>query len=90
MFLDEVGESSPRTQAEPLRVLDTKRVRRLGSVVERPVDVVRGRHEPNARQDVGDGRIRRDFYYRITGATLVVPPLNAAARDSAVGAVVPR
>ncbi len=82
VFLDEISESSARVQAELLRVLDTKRVRRLGAILERTIDVrivaATNRYLPDL---VHAGEFREDLYYRIHGASLQVPPLRDRLLD---------
>ena len=82
VFLDEVAELSPATQAKLLRALDAKRIMRLGDTVERPIDVrlVAATHR-DLSVEVGAGRFRSDLYYRLSGATLWVPPLRDRPRE---------
>src|SRR5205807_1143612 len=76
VFLDEVGELSPSVQAKLLRVLETRRVTRLGSLHERETDirVVAATHR-DLERDVAGGRFRQDLYFRLGAATVVLPPL---------------
>jgi two-component system, NtrC family, response regulator AtoC len=82
LFLDEIGDAPPRLQAELLRALESGRVRRVGADVERSVDV-RLVAATNRMLDaeVEAGRFRRDLFYRLDGATLVVPPLRERPLD---------
>ncbi len=82
VFLDEVGDASPRVQAELLRVLETGRLRRLGSNQERSVDlrIVAASNRP-LEADVAAGRFRRDLYYRLAAARLEVPALRERPLD---------
>jgi DNA-binding NtrC family response regulator len=82
VLLDEISESSPAAQAKVLRVLDTKRVTRLGSTVERPVDVrlVAATHR-SLGAEVTAGRFRQDLLFRLSAATIVVPPLRERPLD---------
>lgn len=82
VFLDEVAELSPSTQAKLLRALDARRIVRLGDTRERPIDVrvVAATHEDLAKQ-VSAGRFRSDLYFRLSGATLWVPPLRDRPRE---------
>jgi transcriptional regulator with GAF, ATPase, and Fis domain len=82
LFLDEVGELSPEAQAALLRVLETKRLVRIGGDEEITVDVrvVTATHrdlEAMAR----DGAFREDLLYRLDGATLSIPPLRERPED---------
>ena len=77
VFLDEVGELSPSTQAKLLRVLETREVMRLGSVKPRRVNLrfVSATNKDLASESL-NGSFRRDLYFRLNGLTLVVPPLR--------------
>ena len=77
LFLDEIGELSAATQAKLLRVLESGEVLRLGSVKPTIVDVrvIAATHR-DLRARVAEGAFRQDLYYRLDGATLVLPPLR--------------
>jgi transcriptional regulator with GAF, ATPase, and Fis domain len=82
VFLDEVGELTPAAQAKLLRVLECKRVARLGAVTEREVDVrVVAATNRNLDDDAKAGRFRRDLYFRLSAATVVLPPLRDRQPD---------
>jgi DNA-binding NtrC family response regulator len=82
MFLDEVGDLSLAVQAKLLRVLETRSVVRVGGTVERPADVrVVAASNRNLADDVASGRFRRDLYFRLSAATIVVPPLRSRPLD---------
>ena len=78
VLLDEIGELSPPVQAKLLRVLEERRVMRVGSTHARSVDVrfVAATNRDLAA-DVEAGRFRRDLYFRVAGAVLAIPPLRA-------------
>jgi DNA-binding NtrC family response regulator/pSer/pThr/pTyr-binding forkhead associated (FHA) protein len=77
LFLDEVGELSPAAQAKLLRVLETRRVMRLGDVRERDVDVrIVAATNRDLDEDVKAGRFRQDLFFRLGGATVWLPPLR--------------
>ncbi len=82
LFLDEIGEMSPGTQAKLLRVLESGEVMRLGSVKPKVVDVrvVAATHR-DLRARAEAGSFRSDLYYRLDGATLVLPPLRERTAD---------
>ncbi|MCU0692223.1 MAG: sigma-54 dependent transcriptional regulator, partial [Polyangiaceae bacterium] len=82
VFLDEIGDCSPRTQAELLRVLETKTFFRVGSTKELStnVRVIAATNRP-LEEAVDAGRFRRDLYYRLNAATVIVPPLRDRPLD---------
>ena len=77
LFFDEVGELPLGLQAQILRAVEDRAVRRAGGGDARPVDV---RYLSATNRDLEDeveaGRFRRDLYYRLAGATLYIPPLR--------------
>jgi DNA-binding NtrC family response regulator len=77
LFLDEVGELAPAIQAKLLRVLESNRVTRVGDVREREVDVrFVAATNRDLEADVAAGRFRRDLFFRLSAATLHMPPLR--------------
>ena len=82
LFLDEIGELPPPAQAALLRVLEEKRILRLGSSQPVAVDarVVAATHRDLAA-DVEAGRFRRDLLFRLKVHTLALPPLRARLDD---------
>lgn len=82
LFLDEVAELTPAVQAELLRAVELKCIRRVGEVVERPVDVrlVTATHR-KLEEMVAAGQFREDLYHRLSGMQLVVPPLRDRPED---------
>ena len=82
IFLDEVGETSPESQAKLLRVLETGRFRRLGSSQETVVDVrVIAATNRDLTQATARGHFREDLYYRLATFTITIPPLRARPED---------
>ena len=77
VLLDEVGELSPALQAKLLRVIETREAARIGGLRARRVDV-RFLFATNRdlEEEVRCGRFRADLFFRLKGATLVVPPLR--------------
>jgi transcriptional regulator with PAS, ATPase and Fis domain len=77
VFLDEVGELPMATQSKLLRVLEAKEVLRVGAVKPRSIDV---RFVAATNRDLETearaGRFREDLYFRISGVSLVIPPLR--------------
>ncbi len=77
VLLDEVGELSQQAQAALLRVLETKRVLRVGGTEEREVDVrvVAATHR-DLEAMTKDGTFRLDLLYRLNTMQIRVPPLR--------------
>ena len=82
VFLDEIGELPATLQAKLLRVIETKRVMRLGDVRERTIDIrLVAATNRDLAQDVLAGQFRRDLFFRLSGATLWLPPLRDRPRE---------
>ncbi len=82
IFLDEVGDTSPESQAKLLRVLETGRFRRLGGTREIAVDVrVVAATNRDLTQATARGHFREDLYYRLATFTVTIPPLRARPED---------
>jgi two-component system nitrogen regulation response regulator NtrX len=82
LFLDEVGELSLAAQAKLLRVLEDRRVMRLGGsrAVAITARVVAATNR-DLEHEVAAGRFRQDLYYRLNVHTLRVPPLRERLSD---------
>jgi len=82
VFLDEIGELQPAVQATLLGALERRRVRRLGSRSELPIDVrvVAATHR-DLRAEVNRGGFRLDLFYRLAVITLAIPPLRERTDD---------
>ncbi len=77
VFLDEIGEMPLSTQAKLLRVLEERKIRRLGSSKSIPIDVrFVSATNRDLEAEVRVGRFRSDLYYRISGIALCIPPLR--------------
>lgn len=77
LFLDEVAEMRPDVQAKLLRVLDDHRVRRLGDIEDRDIDVrIVAATYRNLERAVRRRRFRRDLYFRFKGIVIHIPPLR--------------
>ncbi len=82
LLLDEIGEMPPPTQAKLLRVLEDRKVRRLGSKSETPVDVrVLAATNKDPEQAVAHGHLRQDLYFRLNVFHINLPPLRDRKED---------
>lgn len=82
LFLDEVGEITPKMQVDLLRVLQEKCFYRVGGVdpIRADFRLISATHrDPN--QQIMNGTLRQDFFYRINVITLRVPPLRDRKED---------
>ena len=82
LFLDEIGDLSIVAQAKLLRVLEDKRIERLGGRESINVDfrLISATNRP-LDQWVQDGRFREDLYYRVNAFTIRLPSLRERASD---------
>jgi DNA-binding NtrC family response regulator len=77
LLLDEIGEMPAPTQAKLLRVLEDRKVRRLGSKSETPVDVrVLAATNKDPEQAVASGHLRQDLFFRLNVFHIHLPPLR--------------
>jgi two-component system response regulator PilR (NtrC family) len=82
IFLDEIGEIPLPLQVKLLRVLQERRVRRLGANEERPVDArVIGASNRDLRARAERGQFRQDLYFRLNILHLELPPLRERQED---------
>jgi len=82
IFLDEIGDMNPVTQAKVLRALENRVIERLGSTQTIPVDVrvISATHR-DLPAEISAGRFREDLFYRLHVVSLEVPPLRARKED---------
>lgn len=82
ILLDEIGDLPMDLQLKLLRVLEERRIRRLGSVSEQPIDVrlITATHA-DLEQAVRERRFRQDLFYRIQVVPLHLPPLRERGDD---------
>ncbi len=77
LLLDEVGEMPHATQAKLLRVLEERKLRRLGARAEQDVDVrVLAATNRDPRHAVVQGQLRADLFYRLNVFNIHMPPLR--------------
>jgi two-component system nitrogen regulation response regulator NtrX len=82
IFLDEVGDMSPKTQAKVLRVLQEQEVERLGSARTIKVDVrVIAATNKDLEEAISRGEFREDLFFRLNVIPIVVPPLRERRED---------
>ncbi len=82
VFLDEIGEMPLHQQAKLLRVLQERKVQRVGSHEERTVHFrsISATHV-SLHEAIAGKRFREDLYYRIARETIVIPPLRDRPED---------
>lgn len=82
LFLDEISELSPDLQVKLLRVLEERRITRVGGNVQILTDFrLVAATNRNLEQWVADGRFRQDLYYRLKVVTLQIPTLRERVDD---------
>jgi Nif-specific regulatory protein len=82
IFLDEIGEMKPGTQAKLLRVIEGQAFERVGGGKSLQVDVrIVAATNVEIESAVQDGRFRRDLYFRLQVVEIKVPPLRDRKED---------
>jgi DNA-binding NtrC family response regulator len=82
LLLDEITEMPLDLQSRLLRVLETKRLNRVGGSADLPVDVrVIASTNRLPAQAFEEGRLREDIYYRLAVVTIELPPLRERGDD---------
>lgn len=82
LFLDEVSSLKLNLQPKLLRILETQTLRRVGGMVDIPVDVrIVTATNKNLEESVKDGEFREDLYYRLKVMVIDVPPLRERQED---------
>ena len=77
VFLDEAGELPMSVQVKLLRVLEERRVQRVGGLQDKAIDVrFIAATNRNLEDEVAEGNFRQDLYFRLNGISVVIPPLR--------------
>lgn len=82
IFLDEIGDMSPQTQAKALRLLQEQQFERIGgnTTVKTDVRIIAATNR-DLNQLVNEGLFRQDLLYRLNGFTINLPPLRERKED---------
>lgn len=85
LLLDELNSLNIALQAKLLRVLQEKKVRRIGATKEIPIDIrIIATMNEDPIDAIALGKLRKDLYYRLAVITVMVPPLRARTDDLAI------
>ena len=82
IFLDEIGELPLNLQVKLLRVIEEKKLFRIGGIREIPIDIrIVSATNKNLGEEVRAGGFRPDLFYRLNVATITIPPLRERKDD---------
>lgn len=82
LFLDEIGDASLNIQARLLRVLEEKKIIRVGGSEAIPVNVrIVAATNKNLVELMKRGKFREDLYYRLNVVPIIIPPLRERKED---------
>jgi PAS domain S-box-containing protein len=82
LFLDEIGDMPLCAQMKLLRVIQERKVTRIGSSADRDIDIrIIAATLKDLKQEVKEGRFRQDLYYRLNVLNLRIPPLRERKDD---------
>ena len=77
VFLDEVGDMPPATQVKLLRVIEERKVRRVGGIKAQAIDVrFVAATNRDLEAEVARGNFRKDLFFRLNGVSFFIPPLR--------------
>jgi two-component system, NtrC family, response regulator AtoC len=83
IFLDEIGEMTLATQAKLLRALENRKFKRVGGVVDLPLDAaIIAATNRNLREEVKSGRFREDLFFRLNVVPIEIPALRKRPEDT--------
>ncbi len=82
LFLDEIGDLGGALQAKLLRVLQERKIKRIGENEGRPIDVrILAATHKDLSLEVKEGRFREDLFFRLNVIPLRIPPLRERRED---------
>ena len=82
IFLDEVGEMSPWTQVKLFRVLQERKIRRVGGTDEIPVDIrIIAATNQDLKKRIEEGKFREELFYRLNVISVEMPALRKRPED---------
>ena len=82
IYLDEIGDMKPSTQAKLLKIIESKMFKRIGGVKDITVDVrIIAATNKNLAEEVKSGNFREDLYYRLKVIPVLIPPLRDRPSD---------
>jgi len=82
LFLDEITEVDVQTQAKLLKVLDSKKLRRLGGQEQIEVDIrIVAATNRDIKEEIQEKHFRKDLYYRLNVVQIEIPPLRDRRDD---------
>lgn len=85
IFLDEIGDLSPSLQAKLLRVVQERKIERVGDTKSIPINVrIVSATNRNLEELVSQGHFREDLYYRLNVIPIILPPLRERKEDISI------
>ncbi len=82
ILLEEIGDMPKSMQAKMLKVLEDRRIRRLGGVKDIAINVcIIATTNRNLKEDAKNGDFRPDLFYRFNVITITIPPLRERKKD---------
>lgn len=82
LLLDEINSLSPNLQAKLLRVIQERKVRRIGDITEKDINVrIIATINEDPIEAISNNHLRKDLYYRLSVVSIFLPPLNDRKED---------